>query len=81
MYAREAARGRGVARALLSQIEAEARAAGLGVLRLETGVRQLAALRLYEKAGFVGCDAFGDYAAMPAAATQTSVFLEKRLDG
>lgn len=78
MYVRESVRGRGVADALLARIESEARAFGTGVLRLETGDRQLAAIRLYERAGFVRCEAFGDYAAMAPQAIATSVFFEKR---
>ncbi len=79
MYVREGARGRGVADALLERLEAEARTAGLHVLRLETGDRQFAALRFYERTGFRRCGAFGDYATMPASRTVTSVFFEKRL--
>src|SRR3981189_120970 len=37
MYTRRAARGRGVAKALLRRIEDEARRAGKSLLRLETG--------------------------------------------
>ncbi|HEY6433721.1 MAG TPA: GNAT family N-acetyltransferase [Acetobacteraceae bacterium] len=80
MYVRDAARGRGVAQSLLKRIVQQAREAGLGVLRLETGIRQLAALRLYEHAGFRRCAAFGAYAEMPPDAVATSVFLEQRLD-
>ena len=79
MYVREPARGRGVAQALLTRIETEARVAGFGVLRLETGERQAAALRFYSRAGFRPCAAFGDYAAMRLEAVATSVFMEKRL--
>jgi putative acetyltransferase len=79
MYVRETARGRGVARALLSRLESETRDSGVDVLRLETGVRQIAALRLYERAGFRPCHAFGAYASMNPQAIATSVFLEKRL--
>ena len=79
MYVRDVARGRGVAQALLARIEAEARAAGYAVLRLETGVRQSAALRFYQRAGFQICEAFGVYAAMAPHAVATSVFLQKRL--
>jgi putative acetyltransferase len=77
MYVREAARGRGVAQALLARIEAEARAAGLAMLRLETGDRQDAAMRLYTRAGFRRCQAFGAYVSMPPEAIATSVFCEK----
>jgi putative acetyltransferase len=79
MYVREAARGRGVAQALLKRLEAEARGAGLSALRLETGDRQHAAMRLYERAGFTRCGAFGAYAAMPPDAVATSIFFEKSL--
>jgi putative acetyltransferase len=79
MYVRDAARGQGVAQALLARIEAEARAAGRPVLRLETGDRQEAAMRLYARAGFCRCGAFGTYASMAPAAIATSVFFEKPL--
>ena len=79
MFVRPAVRGWGVAQALLARLEAEARSAGLGVLRLETGDQQFAAMRVYEKAGFRRCAAFGEYAAMPPAAVATSVFFEKVL--
>ena len=61
MYVRQTVRGRGVAQALLTRIETEARDAGFVVLRLETGERQTAALRFYARAGFQTCAAFGDY--------------------
>ena len=79
MYVREHVRRRGVGQALLARIELEARNNGLDLLRLETGVRQFSAIRLYERAGFRRCDAFGDYASMAPEAIATSVFLEKRL--
>jgi putative acetyltransferase len=66
-------------RDLPARSNAEARESGLGVLRLETGDRQLDAMRLYERAGYRRCDAFGDYAEMTPAAIATSVFMEKRL--
>ena len=79
MYTRPQGRGRGLAKALLARIEAEARSAGKTMLRLETGVRQLTAIGLYEATGFCRCGAFGAYAAMPPAAIETSLFYEKRL--
>jgi len=74
MFVAEAARGQGVAEALLARIEAEARAQGLPFLRLETGDRLMAALRLYSRHGFVRRGPFGDY---PDAGS--SVFMEKAL--
>jgi putative acetyltransferase len=79
MYVRDVARGRGVAQALLARIESETSEAGLALLRLETGVRQKAALRFYQRAGFRPCAAFGAYTTMAPHALVTSVFLEKRL--
>ena len=79
MYVRPAARGRGVAEALLARIEAATRDAGLVRLCLETGDRQLAAMRVYTRAGFSRCEAFGAYAAMPPASVATSVFFEKHV--
>lgn len=79
MYVRDSARGQGVADAIVARIEAEIRNAGLSVLRLETGVRQLAAMRFYARAGFRECPAFGAYASMVPQAIATSVFLEKRV--
>jgi putative acetyltransferase len=79
MYVRPAARGSGVAQAVLARIESEARAAGRTALRLETGIHQHAAIRLYERAGFRACAAFEPYASMPPAAIVTSLFYEKTL--
>jgi putative acetyltransferase len=79
MYVRPAARGRGVADALLARIETATRDAGLARLCLETGDRQLAAIRVYSRGGFSRCEAFGAYATMPPASIATSVFFEKYL--
>jgi putative acetyltransferase len=81
MYVREDARGRGIAQALLRRIETATRERKLDVLRLETGVRQIAAIRMYERAGFRECEAFGEYAQMKPEAIEASRFYEKRLDG
>lgn len=79
MFVRPAGRGSGVAHALLGHIENEAREAGVPWLRLETGIRQPAAIRLYEGAGFHPCPAFGPYTTMPPAAIKLSLFYEKPL--
>ena len=79
MYVRPSARGQGVAEAILARIEQEVRDNKLTVLRLETGDRQFAAMRLYVRAGFRECPAFGDYALKPPQAIAASVFFEKRL--
>jgi putative acetyltransferase len=79
MYTRPAARGRGLAKALLRRIENEARAAGKLVLRLETGTQQREAIGLYRRAGFASRGPFGPYAAMPARNIELSLFFEKLL--
>jgi putative acetyltransferase len=79
MYVHHTARGQGVADALLLRIEQEVRSAGLSVLRLETGDRQIAAMRLYVRTGFRECPAFGAYALKPPESIAASVFFEKRV--
>jgi putative acetyltransferase len=79
MFTDQAARGRGVAKAILTQLETVARDAGMALLRLETGVHQHDAIAFYERMGFRECGAFGDYAAMTPSMIETSVFYEKRL--
>ena len=80
MYTRPKARGYGLAKALLQRIEAETRAAGKPVLRLETGPLQHEAIGLYRRMGFTACGAFGAYAAMSPHQIEMSLFFEKRLD-
>lgn len=79
MYVRPSARGRGVARAILSRLEDEARSRGKKRLALETGDVRFDAMRLYERAGFTRCAAFGQYTAMPPHTIERSVFFEKPL--
>jgi putative acetyltransferase len=79
MYTREAARRRGVGKALLACIEREARSTGNQVLRLETGIHQAAAIGLYEQWGFRRRGPFGHYADLPPHSIATSVFYEKPL--
>ena len=80
MYTRPAARGRGLAKALLRRIEDEARASDKLVLRLETGPYQAEALGLYQRAGFASRGPFGHYAQMPADKIELSLFFEKLLN-
>ena len=75
MYTRPAARGLGLAKALLRRIEDEARASGAPV----TGIHQQEPIRLYESAGFRPRGPFGPYAMMPVNKIETSLFFEKRL--
>jgi putative acetyltransferase len=68
------ARGRNVGRRILERLEDAARAAGVTVIRLETGVHQPEAIGLYRAAGFVEIGPFGSYVSDPL-----SLFMEKRL--
>ncbi|HWC63743.1 MAG TPA: GNAT family N-acetyltransferase, partial [Rhizomicrobium sp.] len=79
MYVRPAARGGGIADAILERLSQEASAAGLDLLRLETGTMQQRAIRFYERCGFKTCGSFPPYAAMAPYAIATSVFMEKRI--
>lgn len=74
MWTRPEARGRGVARALLSAIEARASERGFSALRLETGDKQEPAIALYRKCGFIER---GPYAGKSAA--EAHLFMEKFL--
>ncbi len=65
MYTDPTARGKGVATAILAKLEELGIATGHTMAVLETGNRQLEAVRLYQKLGFQRCDCFGMYADMP----------------
>ena len=74
MYIRPQFRGLGFAKMMLSHLEGYARNQGVGILRLETGVHQHAAIRLYERMGFRSIPAFGEYREDPR-----SRFYEKQI--
>ena len=60
-------RRRGYARATLSRLEADAAAAGVRAVILNTGREQPEAIELYESAGYEPVPAFGHYACTPGA--------------
>jgi putative acetyltransferase len=74
MYVRPPFRGRGFAKLMLDYLSEYARAQGITLLRLETGIHQHEAIGLYERTGFHRIPPFGDYQADPL-----SMFYEKSL--
>jgi GNAT superfamily N-acetyltransferase len=58
MFVVDEARGRGVARALLVELERLARDLGYSLARLDTGPKQTRARRMYERAGYAPIENF-----------------------
>ena len=75
MYVRPAFRGLGLGKVVLDRLAEHARVHGITLLRLETGIHQRAAIRLYEAAGFTSIGPFGEYWDDPL-----SRFYEMRID-
>lgn len=73
MYVRPQFRGLGLGKQMLDHLADHARAQGVGLLRLETGIHQHAAIRLYERMGFQRIPPFGAYKDDPL-----SLFYEQR---
>jgi putative acetyltransferase len=74
MYVRPGQRKRGVGAAIIGFLEEYAASHGHGIVRLETGTKQLDALSFYEGAGYARREPFGAYRPDPL-----SIFMEKRL--
>jgi putative acetyltransferase len=67
MYVAPGHRGPGVGRAIVAALEERATALGLERVVLETGVHQLAAISLYESAGYARCTCWGAYRSSPGS--------------
>jgi putative acetyltransferase len=76
MYVPPQQRGKGVGSGLLAFLESQALKRGCDILRLETGIHQPEARRLYVNAGYTCRDPFAGYVIDP-----NSVFMEKKLAG
>ncbi len=74
MYVRPQFRGRRIAEQLLDHLAAYTQNNAINLLRLETGIHQQAAIRLYERCGFTPSGPFGAYRDDPL-----SVFMERQL--
>ncbi len=61
MYVRQQFRGLGFGKLMLDHLAEYARSRGVGLLRLETGIHQHAAIGLYEGFGFQRIPPFGEY--------------------
>ena len=75
MFVLVEARGHGVGHALLDAIDAHAESRGVTTIQLETGPKQLAAIALYERAGYAHIPNFGQY-----VGDEFSVCMEKARD-
>jgi GNAT superfamily N-acetyltransferase len=68
MFVSATARGRGVARRVLAELEASARDAGVHTMVLNTGYKQPEAMALYESSGYVVTDErYGVYEQTPGS--------------
>ena len=74
MYVRPRFRGRGLGKLVVTHLAEYARERGVRLLRLETGIYQKEAIRLYEGSGFRRVPPFGEYKEDPL-----SLFFEKRI--
>ena len=65
MFTAAGFRNRGLARAVLAELERTAAAAGIEEIVLETGTVQPEAIALYESSGYRPVEGFGYYAGRP----------------
>jgi len=75
MFIRPAYQGKGFGQAMLQHLANYTRRHQVALLRLETGIHQVAAIKLYERFGFRRCGPFGEYRDDPL-----SVFMEMGLE-
>jgi len=74
VYVPENHRGKGIAIALMEELENYLIEQAMAYARLETGIHQTGAIGLYERLGYHRIDPFGDYKEDPL-----SIFMEKKL--
>lgn len=75
MFVRTDQQRKGYAQAMLQYLSDFVLRHGIQSLRLETGIYQIPAIRLYEKFGFQRCGPFGEYCEDP-----NSVYMEKVIE-
>jgi putative acetyltransferase len=74
MFVKPNARGQGIASAILNELELWAKEDGFSHVILETGNKQLAAITLYQKSGYVIIPNYGQYSGM-----ESSICMKKEL--
>lgn len=65
MYVRPRFRGQGLGKLMLQHLEDYTRGFNIPLLRLETGIHQKEAIRLYERMGYRVCPPFNEYTESP----------------
>ncbi len=75
MYTLPEYRGKGIAKAILTELEAWAKEEGYTTSILETGYLQIDAIGLYQKLGYQIIENFGQYAGV-----ENSVCMEKKIN-
>jgi len=74
VYVPSTYRGKGIAIAIMEELENHLIKQAILFARLETGIHQTEAIGLYERLGYYTIDPFGDYQEDPL-----SIFMEKKL--
>jgi GNAT superfamily N-acetyltransferase len=76
MFVLQSHRGCGLSRMMLQFLEREARQRGYRRGLLETGIKQIAAVALYESTGWLETEPFGDYAVNPSSRCYGKIFAD-----
>lgn len=74
VFVPQKARGKGIARLIVSELETFLKDKGIGLCRLETGILHTEAIGLYQKLNYYKISKFGDYPIDPL-----SVYMEKKI--
>jgi putative acetyltransferase len=75
MFVAEGRRGKGIASAILKELESWAKELSYKIAVLETGTKQHEAIALYQKQGYTITENYGQYIGM-----ETSICMKKQLD-
>jgi putative acetyltransferase len=78
MYVAPAGRRKGIGRRLLAQLEQRAKEFDYRAIRLETGILQPEAQRLYESCGYTRIASFGPYVGNPISVCYEKILTDKQ---